>query len=168
MTTNASTKVLDLSFRSALLRLDANGMLLKVDDEIDPEIELSSIMFEQPERAMLFKNVKGYDMPVMGNFMGSEENVLTIFQKDVRELRHFITEGLGNPMPPKKVDSGVVQEVFHNNPDLTNLLPLLRYAPEDGGRYISAGVVISKDPESGVFNASYHRFMHLEQNRLLI
>lgn len=168
MTTNSSSKVPDLSFRSALLRLDANGMLLKVDDEIDPEFELSSILFEQPERAMLFKNVKGYDMPVMGNFMGSEENVLTIFQKDVRELRQFITEGLGNPIAPKNVDSGAVQEVFHDKPDLTKLLPLLHYAAEDGGRYISAGVVISKDPESGVFNASYHRFMHIEQNRMLI
>ncbi len=161
MTTKPSANIPDLSFRSALMRLDAKGMLLKVDDVVDPELELSSIMFEQPERAMFFKNVRGYDMPVMGNFMGSEENVLTIFQKDVRELRQFITEGLGNPMPPKKVDSGAVQEVFHDNPDLTKLLPLLRYAPEDGGRYISAGVVISKDPESGVFNASYHRFMHI-------
>lgn len=168
MTTNRSTETPDLSFRTALWRLDAAGLLLKVEDEVDPDLELTSIMFKQPERAMLFKHVKSYSMPVVGNFMGSEENVMAIYQKDVTELRQFITEGLANPMPPKKVNYGPVQEVFHDNPNLTELLPLLRYAPNDGGRYISAGVVIAKDLETGIFNASYHRFMHVEANRLLI
>ena len=168
MTINASTEVPSLSFRDALQRLDAAGLLLKVEDEVDPELEITSIMFQQPERAMLFKRVKGYDMPIVGNFMGGEENVLAIYQKDVRELGQFITEGLKNPVPPKKVKAGPVQEVFHDNPDLTELLPLPRYTPNDGGRYISAGVVISRDSESGVYNASYHRFMHVERNRLLI
>jgi 2,5-furandicarboxylate decarboxylase 1 len=125
-------------------------------------------MFKQPERAMFFKRVKGCDMPVVGNITGSEENVLAIYQRDALALGQFITEGLGNPMPPKKVEAGPVQEVFHENPDLTALLPLAHYAPNDRGRYISAGVVIARDVESGVFNASYHRFMHVERNRLLI
>jgi 2,5-furandicarboxylate decarboxylase 1 len=168
MTMNTSTEIPDLSFRAALRRLDAAGLLLKVEDEVDPELEITSIMFKEPERAMFFKRVKGYGMPVVGNFLGSEENVFAIYQKEVAELGHFITEGLANPMPPKKVEAGPVQEVFHDNPDLTELLPLPRYAPNDGGRYISAGIVIANDQESGVFNASYHRFMHAEWNRLLI
>jgi 2,5-furandicarboxylate decarboxylase 1 len=168
MTTNSSTEVPDLSFRAALQRIDAAGLLLKVEDEVDPELEITSIMFKEPEQAMFFKHVKGYRVPVVGNFLGSEENLVAIYQKDAGELGQFITEGLGNPMPPKKVEAGPVQEVFHDNPDLTELLPLLRYAPKDGGRYISAGVVISRDPETGAFNASYHRFMHGERNRLLI
>jgi 2,5-furandicarboxylate decarboxylase 1 len=67
-----------------------------------------------------------------------------------------------------RVDSGPVQAVVRNNPDLLEYLPLPRYAPNDGGRYISGGVVIAKDAETGVCNASYHRFMHLEGNRLAI
>ena len=168
MTMNVLAETPDLSFRAALQRLDAAGLLLKVEDEVDWNLELTSIMYKQPERAMLFKHVKGYSIPVVGNFMGSEENVLGIFQKNVVELRRFISEGMANPMPPRKVKSGPVQEVFHDNPDLTKLLPLPKYAPDDGDRYISAGVVIAKDAETGVYNASYHRFMHVEQNRLLI
>ena len=168
MTMNVLAETPDLSFRAALQRLDAAGLLLKVEDEVDWNLELTSIMYKQPERAMLFKHVKGYSIPVVGNFMGSEENVLGIFQKNVAGLRRFISEGMANPMPPRKVKSGPVQEVFHDNPDLTKLLPLPKYAPDDGDRYISAGVVIAKDAETGVYNASYHRFMHVEQNRLLI
>lgn len=168
MTMNVLAETPDLSFRAALQRLDAAGLLLKVEDEVDWNLELTSIMYKQPERAMLFKHVKGYSIPVVGNFMGSEENVLAICQKNVVELRRFISEGMANPIPPRKVKSGPVQEVFHDNPDLTKLLPLPKYAPDDGDRYISAGVVIAKDAETGVYNASYHRFMHVEQNRLLI
>ncbi|MEE8433877.1 MAG: UbiD family decarboxylase [bacterium] len=168
MAQNPSTEIPDLGFRAALRRLDAAGLLLKVEDEVDPELELTSILFNQPGRAMLFKRVKGYDMPVVGNLMGSEENVLAIYQKGVGELRQFITEGLANPMPPSRTDSSPAWDILHENPDLAALLPLPRYAPNDGGRYISAGVVIAKDAETGVFNASYHRFMHVERNRLLI
>ena len=158
----------NFSFRQALQRLDAAGLLLKVEDQVDTDLELTSILYKQPERAMLFKNVAGYDTRVVGNFLGSEENVLAIYQMDVAEIRNFITEGLTNPIPPKLVDSGPVQAVHRNNPDLLEYLPLPRYAPNDGGRYISGGVVIAKDPDTGVFNASYHRFMYVEGNRLAI
>ncbi|MBI3089547.1 MAG: UbiD family decarboxylase [Candidatus Tectomicrobia bacterium] len=168
MATTASTQTPDLSFREALRRLDAAGLLLKVEDEVDTDLEVTGIMFTQPERAMLFQRVRGYGMQMIGNFMGSEENVLAIYQKDVSEVRRYIAEGLGSPMPPTRVASGPVQEVVHDNPDLLEHLPLPKYAPQDGGRYISAGVVIAKDAETGVYNASFHRFMHVERNRLLI
>ena len=101
----------NFSFRQALQRLDAAGLLLKVEDQVDTDLELTSILYKQPERAMLFKNVAGYDTRVVGNFLGSEENVLAIYQMDVAEIRNFITEGLTNPIPPKLVDSGPVQAV---------------------------------------------------------
>lgn len=168
MAKGASKKIPDLSFRAALKRLDEAGLLLKVEDEVDTDLELTSVLFRQPERAMLFNNVRGSESRVVGNFLGSEENVLTIYQQGVAEVRDFIAEGLTNPIPPMRVDSGPVQAVVRNNPDLLEYLPLPRYAPNDGGRYISGGVVIAKDAETGVCNASYHRFMHLEGNRLAI
>ena len=158
----------DLSFRASLGRLDASGLLLKVADEVDTDLEMTSVLFKQTERAMLFKNVKGYDTRVVGNFLGCEENVLAIYEHDVASLRKFIGDGLANPQPPRHVDEGPVQAVYRNNPDLLEYLPLPRYAPNDGGRYISGGIVIAKDPDTGVNNASYHRFMHVEDNKLLI
>lgn len=168
MQEDTSREIPDLSFRQALRRLDAAGLLLKVEDEVDTDLELTSILFKQPERAMLFNKVHGYDMRVVGNFLGCEENVLAIYQKNVAEIRDFIADGLSNPMPPKRVEEGPVQAVFHNNPDLLECLPLLKYAPHDGGRYISGGVVIAQDAVSGVYNASYHRFMYVAGNKLLI
>ncbi len=50
-------------------------------------------------------------------------------------------------------------------------LPILKYYPKDGGRYITAGVVIAKDIEAEVkpdsFNASIHRMMLLGKDKLV-
>lgn len=169
MTSEATTEVPDLSFRSALSRLDEARLLMKVESEVDPHLELTSILYEQLDRhAVFFKQVSGYGVSVAGNLLASEQNVLTIFQKNVAELRSFIVEGLTSPMSPVTVASGPVQEVRHDDPDLTEHLPLPFYAPKDGGRFISAGVVIACDPDTGVYNASIHRFQHVERNRMLI
>ena len=64
------TNVPDLSFRASLGRLDSAGLLLKVADEVDTDLEMTSVLFKETERAMLFNNVKGYDTRVVGNFLG--------------------------------------------------------------------------------------------------
>ena len=44
-------------------------------------------------------------------------------------------------------------------------LPILRYYPKDGGRYITAGVVIAKRED---FNASIHRMMVIDERSVAI
>jgi 2,5-furandicarboxylate decarboxylase 1 len=48
------------------------------------------------------------------------------------------------------------------------MLPVLFHTPEDAGRFITAGVVIVRDPETGVYNASYHRLQLIGPNRTAI
>ena len=38
-------------------------------------------------------------------------------------------------------------------------IPILKHYPKDKGKYITAGVVIAKDPENGQTNASIHRML---------
>jgi 2,5-furandicarboxylate decarboxylase 1 len=45
------------------------------------------------------------------------------------------------------------------------MLPALQHTAADAGRYITAGIVIVRDPETGVYNASYHRLMLAGGNR---
>ena len=159
----------DLTFRTALKRLDAEELLLKVKDEVHWDLEMTSLLFQRPDQAMIFKRLKEYEgIPIVGNILGSEKNVETIFQRDGKGIRQQVMDGFTKPVAPRKIKEGPVQEVFHQKPDLAKILPLPRYAPEDGGRYISGGVVIAKEAENGIYNASYHRFMLLEENRMLI
>src|ERR1700759_5660778 len=40
----------------------------------------------------------------------------------------------------------------------TSKLPVAKYSPDDGGRYITAGIVVSKDPETGIPDIGHYRF----------
>ena len=56
------------------------------------------------------------------------------------------------------VEKGPVQGLVATGDDLNGLrYPFIQHAPKDGGRYISAGMVIAKDPETGVRNCSINR-----------
>ncbi len=49
--------------------------------------------------------------------------------------------------------------------DLTKL-PVPTYYKKDGGAYITAGVIIAKDPDTGIRNASIHRMLVKGKDRL--
>ena len=162
--------VLDTRFRAALARMRDGQRLQAVTGQVSTEYEIASIMKQTDGGpALLFTDVAGAGMPVLGNFLCCRENVEAAFGTDFRVLRNFITRALGNPVPPADVPRGAAQEVvLREGIDLGALLPVLLHAPGDGGRFITAGVVICRDPESGVCNASYHRLQLVGPDRLAI
>ena len=51
-------------------------------------------------------------------------------------------------------------DVYENSEDANlSKIPVLKHYPNDKGKYITAGVIIAKDPETGVTNASIHRML---------
>ena len=76
---------------------------------------------------------------------------------------------LTDPIAPQMVDDAPCQAVrIDRDIDLGSMLPVLRHAPGDVGRFVTAGVVIVRDPDTGVHNASYHRMQLLGGNRTAI
>ena len=49
--------------------------------------------------------------------------------------------------------------------DITRF-PIPQYSPKDGGRYITPGIVVSKDPETGVPDIGHYRFLILGKDTL--
>ena len=49
--------------------------------------------------------------------------------------------------------------------DITRF-PIPQYSPKDGGRYITPGIVVSKDPETGVPDIGHYRFLVLGKDTL--
>ena len=45
-------------------------------------------------------------------------------------------------------------------------LPIFRHFAEDAGRYITSGIVLAKDPDTGRYNMSFHRMQLKEKNRI--
>ena len=110
------------------------------------------------DKALLFPSVAGHTVPVIGNLLCSRENCEAAFGVDFREIRNFVDRAMGEPIPPRLVSKAPAQEiVLREGFDIRKIVPALFHAPGDGGHFITAGIVIVRDPETGVYNASYHR-----------
>ncbi len=161
------TEVVDTRFRSVLARLAAAGRLRTITRKVSTDLELAGIMKRYDgDCALWFGAVQESAMPVVGNVLASPANCEVALARDHHGLRSLMERGVASPIPPVFVASGPSQTVVRTDGiDLANALPVLRHAPGDSGRFITAGVVIVRDPETGVHNASYHRMQLLGPRR---
>lgn len=169
MTAGLPTR-LDTSFRAALRRMQAAGRIRPVTQPVSHDLELAAMMKAlDGGPAPLFTDVRGYRVPVLGNFLANEANCEAAFGLDFRGIREFVARALGNPLPPERVASGPVHDVVKTSGiDLLAELPILRHTAADSGRFITAGIVIVRDPDTGIYNASYHRLQVIGPNRTAI
>jgi UbiD family decarboxylase len=71
-----------------------------------------------------------------------------------------------NPIPPRIVPAGPVQEVVFAGSEVdAGRLPISRHFTQDAGRYISSGILVCKDPDTGVRNLSYQRMQLKARDR---
>jgi 2,5-furandicarboxylate decarboxylase 1 len=167
----SNADVIDTRFRSALRRMAERGRLRAYDRPADPRLEIAAIMkaFDGEDGAILFGTVAGFDMPIIGNLLSNRGNCEAAFGCDFRAIRDFVGRAMAAPQPPVTVERAPAQEAVHRNGfDITAALPVLTHTVQDAGRFITAGVVIARDPDTGVYNASYHRLQLLGPRRTAI
>jgi 2,5-furandicarboxylate decarboxylase 1 len=166
----SDSQVLDTRFRSALRRMIERDRLRAYVKPVDTDLELAAIMKRlDGGPGLLFQLVKGHDMPVVGNLLCSQENCEAAFGVDYRVIRAFVGRALASPKAPEIVRAGPAQECVHTNEiELGRMLPVLHHAAADAGRFITAGIVLVRDPDTGIYNASYHRLQLVGASRTAI
>ena len=151
--------------------LDAMGRLVRVRSEVDLTHDLAGIAkrFEGSPRAVLFENVKGHDQPVFIGLYWSRELLGALMRTPEKALPGQISGHIKkwqvNPVHPVVVDDGPVLEVTEPGVDLYKL-PIPIHALKDGGPYFDAAVVVTKDPETGIRNASIQRFEVIDKDTM--
>jgi 2,5-furandicarboxylate decarboxylase 1 len=153
--------------------LERRGRLVRVRSEVDPAYQLAAIAarFEGQPRAVLFEKVKGSAYPVFTGLYWSRELLADLFGRPEKALPQHVSQCIRDwqqrAVPPVTVNKGPVLEVTEESVDLRRL-PIPIHAEQDGGPYFDAAVVIAKDPENGVRNASIQRFMVIGKDRLAV
>src|SRR5262249_32565257 len=66
-------------------------------------------------------------------------------------------EAARDPIPWRETASAPPHEVVHRHVDLERLLPLPTHNEHDGGPYVTAGLMITRNPRTGKQNVSIHR-----------
>lgn len=148
-------------FREYLERLENNGMLARIKKPVSAKYEIASIMRKLDDRALLFENVKGFDMPVAANICSTRDMVSLGLGTERGKLIQALTNALENPKEPD-----VHRHEYQELPADLQRLPILTYLREDGGPYIASAIFFARDGEYGI-NASYHRMMVLGRDSFI-
>jgi 2,5-furandicarboxylate decarboxylase 1 len=148
------------SLREYLRVLEDQGELQRIYKEVDRDVEISAVLKRAGEQAIWCERVRGFDIPVVSNvFHGRQKMATALGTSPDRMLWEYIDRA-AQPIPPRVVPDGPVHEVVWTGDEVDlGRLPIPRVHPDDGGRFISAGLIVARDPEFGT-NISIQRLQH--------
>ncbi len=158
--------------------LERNHQLRRVKIEVDPVLEAGEIaqrVLREGGPALLFERPKGGSMPLVMNLFGTMDRVRLALGRDPGEIGEELlgaVQRLNPPslkslwqnrkvlsrlryMRPRSVSAGLCQEIVEA-PDLAQL-PVLKCWPLDGGRFITFGMVLTHNPQTGARNLGLYR-----------
>ncbi len=142
-----------MSYRTlneCLIDLEKNGHLVRIREEVDPDLEMSAIhlrVFEKNGPAILFEKVKGTKYQAVSNIFGNLDRSKFIFRNTFHKVQRMV-ELRNNPMaalkkPFKYASTGL--GAIKALPKKSSFarsgfkeisiseLPLIKHWPNDGG-----------------------------------
>lgn len=151
--------------REFLKVLENDFNVINIDDEVTTRYEVSKIMKDHPKDVLIFNNVMESEMGIISGICNTREKIAKSISVTVPEITARIVEATEKPTPIEIVER-VSKNFASSKPADLGELPVPTYYKKDGGAYITAGVVIAKDPETGVRNASIHRMLVKDKDHL--
>ncbi|MSR78256.1 MAG: UbiD family decarboxylase [Candidatus Omnitrophica bacterium] len=152
------------SLKDCILDLEKNGHLIRIKDEVDPDLEMAEIhrrIFQAGGPAIFYEKVKGSPFPAVSNLFGTLDRARFIFRDTLENVKKLVqvkadpTYLLRNPsnlfsLPftaahalPRKVSGGPVLECQTT----LDQLPQIKCWPQDGGAFILLPQVYTEDPD---------------------
>lgn len=119
--------------------------------------------------ATLFPGPDGHPVPVLSGVLGERSWMAEATGVPSFELLERFERATREPVPFREVAGPAearCQEVVHHQVDLTALLPVPTHNEHDHGPYITAGLLITRRPQTGVQNVAIHRLQVSGPDRL--
>lgn len=170
------------NLREFVAALEAAGELKRIKTPLSSELEITEVadrVMKSDGPALLIENPTGSDIPVLINAMGSDKRMAMVLGVDkIHDLANRITNLMQQDAPeglidkikklpmllklsasfPKTVKTAPCQEVVLRGEDASlDKFPILKCWPEDGGRFVTLPIVITKDPVTCIRNAGMYR-----------
>ncbi len=154
------------SLREVVADLDKQGFLLKIDQEVDPHLEMAEIhreVYDKGGPAIYFSNIKGSPFPALSNLYGTIDRTEYLFKKTLPKIKKVIelkadpSRLFKNPMrylttPFTALTALPMRSVFRPAAMYakTNIqsLPQIKSWPMDGGAFITLPQVCTLPPGS--------------------
>lgn len=153
--------------RAWLVHLAERGKVAVAHEGVELADELAAISKRlERDRAVLFPRPSGHEIPVIANLFAARSWVAEAIGADEDQLLTRFLAAARAPLPTQEVASGPAQEIVHKDIDLLRLLPIPKHNERDSGPYITAGLLIARNPRNGLQNVSIHRCQVSGPNRI--
>ena len=156
------------SIRPFLAELERLGELVRIGKRVEPRYEASAFLsLADPGPALLFEDVAGSELKIAGNLLNGRSRIAAALGVGIGEILSTIRRAIREPVKPVAVAQGAVQQVVIDSAPL-DALPVLNYFERESRPYITSGVMIARDPESGRGNVSIARLAILDDAHAMI
>ncbi len=169
-------KQLRMSYKSleeCLLDLEKNGQLIRIQEEVDPYLEMAAIHLRVHEAggpALLFEKVKGCKFRAVSNIFGTLERSEFIFRNTLQTVQQLIdlkddpVKAIKSPIKNFSAGLAALKALPLKNPiskpvlfeeiKITDL-PQIQHWPMDGGAFVTMPQVYTEDMDKpGIMNAN--------------
>jgi len=158
--------------REFLEFLEEKKDLVRIKEEVDPQWEINGITrlgLQQHAPAVLFESIKGADLPLVTNLLGTDRRFL--WALGIEKWSDFNEEWLRrteNHIPWELVKDGPCQEERIDGAAIDlNRICNVKWHRDDAGPFPGTlSVSVTRDPETGVLNLGIYRMGTLAKNRL--
>ena len=155
------------TLRGWLDHLAARDRLAIIRSGVSLQFELAAISKRlDGHKATLFPRPDGHAIPVISGLVSDRQWIAEAMGVGPQDVLARFQDAALNPLPWKEVTNAPAQQVVHRDVDLTKQLPLPVHNEHDNGAYITAGLLIARNPVTGVQNVSIHRLQVSGPNRL--
>jgi 4-hydroxy-3-polyprenylbenzoate decarboxylase len=161
------------SLEACILDLEKQGMLIRITDEVDPNLEMAAIhlrIYEKGGPALLFENVKGSKYRAVSNIYGTLDRSKYIF-RDTIEATKTLIDVKNNPLlaikNPFKYMGALLKglnalpfknpfskPVLFSEINISDI-PQIKHWPMDGGAFVTLPQVYTEDADApGIMKAN--------------
>lgn len=145
--------------RHTLQELRARNLLLECNREVDPQYEMGAVLKHfNNKRPILFNKIKNHSMSSIGGLYGDREIIYELLKMNHENRIERFMDAIVNPEPYRVLKDGPVKEnIIKRNIDLGKLLPINKFQEKDSSSFVTAGVMVVKDPDTGKYFTSIRR-----------
>jgi 2,5-furandicarboxylate decarboxylase 1 len=145
------------NMRTWIAELEAAGELIRIDKPVDPLTQMGALLYRSREKALFFEKLP-HGWRSLGQAPANVRHAAIAFGTTQDKLVPLVAQRMGQLVAPETASDGPVKEKkFKKGEFDLRKLPVHVAGQLDGGPVIGSGLVVSKDPETGQRNVSFHR-----------
>jgi UbiD family decarboxylase len=150
---------------------DDQHSLARIADAVSADFQVTALVMELERvgRApvLWFEKVGGYPFPVVTNVFGARRRYALALGVSEPQLIDTWARGSDRAIDPVLREGAPVQDVVLTGAEVDlAYLPIMKHFEQDAGAYITNALVVAKDPDTGVRNASFHRMQVKGRTRI--